>query len=243
MTKVFLIVSVACNVWFLLMLLSDRIMETKFVRFLKGVAGLWQSLETKCEKHNTVPTGVTADEADIIGKSRFRMASTRTTSTTPVPQAATSGKGEEVSSEDVTFDNENRGTSPYPARVPAEKLDEVFSDIPPSEIGYGKNEPEEDSPDKQQASGHSFDEIGEAVGIAGKDNPTNDEKRQAGKVFSELEGTELLDRLHKSVKVKIAGFIDFYLYEEPETATVKPEAEKELVIPERLEDFNIRDFV
>ena len=240
MTKVFLIVSVACNVWFLLMLLSDRIIETKFVRFLKGVAGLWQSLETECEKHNTEPTVVTADEAGIIGKSRFRMASTRTT---PVPQAATSGKGEEVSSEDVTFDDGNRDTSPYPAQVPAEKLDEVFSDISPSEIGYGKNEPEEDSPDKRQASGHSFDEIGEAVGIAGKDNPTNDEKRQAGKVFSELEGTELLDRLNNSVKVKIAGFIDFYLYEEPETATVKAEAEKELVIPERLEDFNIRDFV
>ena len=36
MIKVFLAVSVACNVWFLFMLLSDRIMETKFVRFLKG---------------------------------------------------------------------------------------------------------------------------------------------------------------------------------------------------------------
>ena len=43
MTKVFLIVSVACNVWFLLMLLSDRITETKFVRFLKGAVGLLRS--------------------------------------------------------------------------------------------------------------------------------------------------------------------------------------------------------
>ena len=54
MTKVFLIVSVACNVWFLLMLLSDRITETKFVRFLKGAAGLWRSLGTKSEKQEAI---------------------------------------------------------------------------------------------------------------------------------------------------------------------------------------------
>ena len=97
--------------------------------------------------------------------------------------------------------------------------------------------------DRRRASGYSFDEIGNAIGIAGKDNPTKDEKRQAGKVFSELDGTELLDKLNKSVKVKITGLIDFYLYGEPSTPTIKTEAKKELVIPERLEDFNIRDFV
>ena len=62
-------------------------------------------------------------------------------------------------------------------------------------------------------------------------------------MFSELEGTELLEKLHKSVKVKIAGFIDFYLYDEPMTATVETRAKKELIIPTRWEDFNIRDFV
>lgn len=108
---------------------------------------------------------------------------------------------------------------------------------------FGEEEPEEETPDKRRASGYSFDEIGEAIGIAGKDNPTKDEKRQAGKVFSELDGTELLDKLNKSVKVKITGLIDFYLYDEPVTPTIKAEVKKELVIPERLEDFNIRDFV
>ena len=61
MTKVFLIVSVACNVWFLSLLLYDRIMETRFVRFLKGIAGLWRSLggtELKpvSYTHLTLPT-------------------------------------------------------------------------------------------------------------------------------------------------------------------------------------------
>lgn len=44
MTMILLTVSVGCNLWFLFLLLYDRIMETRFVRFLKGIAGLWRSL-------------------------------------------------------------------------------------------------------------------------------------------------------------------------------------------------------
>lgn len=40
MTMILLTVSVGCNLWFLFLLLYDRIMETRFVRFLKGIAGL-----------------------------------------------------------------------------------------------------------------------------------------------------------------------------------------------------------
>lgn len=242
MTKILLAVSIACNAWFLFLLLYDRIMETKIVRFFKGMAVVWQSLGGTAAKQETVRETPPVEIPDIIGKSRFRMASPRTTSATPVPHAATSEKGIELSEEDATFDDGNAKTLSRPAQVPEEKLDETFTSIPPSELEFGEDEPGEDTADKQRASGYSFDEIGAAVGIAGKENPTKDEKRQAGKVFSELEGTELLDKLRKSVKVKIAGFIDFYLYDEPEAATVKTEAKKELVIPERLEDFNIRDF-
>ena len=35
MTEILLAVSIACNVWFLFLLLYDRIMETKLVRFFK----------------------------------------------------------------------------------------------------------------------------------------------------------------------------------------------------------------
>ena len=44
MTDILLTVSVGCNLWFLFLLLYDRIMETRFVRFLKGIAGFWRSL-------------------------------------------------------------------------------------------------------------------------------------------------------------------------------------------------------
>ena len=243
MTKILLVVSIACNAWFLFLLLYDRIMETKIVRFFKGMAVVWQSLGSTAAKQETVRETPPAETPDIIGKSRFRMASPRTTAATPVPHAATSEKGIELSEEEATFDDGNAETVSRPAQVPEEKLDETFTSIPPSELEFGEDEPEDDATDRQRASGYSFDEIGEAVGIAGKDNPTNDEKRQAGKVFSELEGTELLEKLRKSVKVKIAGFIDFYLYDEPMTATAGTKTKKELVIPTRLEDFNIRDFV
>ena len=243
MTAVFLIVSIVCNVWFLFLLLYDRIMETKLVRFFRNLAGLWRALDITEAKQEAAKVTPSEETPDIIGKSRFRMASTRTTAAILAQEAATSEKGIELSEEEATFDDGNTETVSRPAQVPEEKLDETFTSIPPSELEFGEDEPEEDTTDRQRASGYSFDEIGAAVGIAGKDNPTNDEKRQAGKVFSELEGTELLDKLRKSVKVKIAGFIDFYLYDEPEAATVKTEAKKELVIPTRLEDFNIRDFV
>ena len=243
MTAVLLIVSITCNVWFLFLLLYDRIMEMKLVRFFRNLAGLWQALDGKAAKQETVRETPPEETSDIMGKSRFSMASTRTTAAIPTQEAATSEKGIELSEEDATFDDGNAKTASRPVQVPEDKLDETFTSIPPSELKFGEDEPEEDATDRQRASGYSFDEIGEAVGIAGKDNPTNDEKRQAGKVFSELEGTELLEKLRNSVKVKIAGFIDFYLYDEPMTETVETKTKQELVIPTRLEDFNIRDFV
>ena len=243
MTEILLAVSVACNVWFLFLLLYDRIMETKLVRFFKGIADVWRSLNCAEAKQQAAREEAPADTSDIIGKSRFKMAPTRTKTAIPTQEAATSEKGIELSEEEATFDDGNENAVSYPAQVPEDKLDETFTSISSEELKYGDEELEEETPDRRRASGYSFDEIGNAIGIAGTDNPTKDEKRQAGKVFSELDGTELLDKLNKSVKVKITGLIDFYLYGEPSTPTIKTEAKKELVIPERLEDFNIRDFV
>ena len=107
MTDILLTVSVGCNLWFLFLLLYDRIMETKMFRFFKGIAGLWRSLEDKGTKSEATHKEATEEEAGIIGKSRFRMASTRTTAAIPTQQAATSEKGIELSAEDATFDDEN----------------------------------------------------------------------------------------------------------------------------------------
>ena len=208
MIKVFLAVSVACNVWFLFMLLSDRIMETKFVRFLKGISGLWQSLELKEEKTETASVGIPADETDIIGKSKFKMAPTRTTAAIPAQEAATSEKG--------------------------------------IELEYGEDEPDDDELDKGQASGSSFEDIDMAVRTIRKDTPSDEEMRHAGKVMTELDGTELFSRITESLTDEamsgrlakaMAVFVDTV------NMTVTRQKDKVFVIPDKIEEFDIRDYV
>ena len=123
MTKAFLIVSVACNVWFLFLLFYDRIMDTKLIRFFRHIAGLWRSLDSTVAEQGKDKEIPHADTSDIIGKSRFKMASTRTTAAIPTQEAATSEKGIELSEEEATFDDGNTETASRPAQVPEEKLD------------------------------------------------------------------------------------------------------------------------
>ena len=111
MTDILLTVSVGCNLWFLFLLLYDRIMETRLVRFLRSIAGLWRSLGGTAAKPEAVRETPPADTPDIIGKSRFRMASTRTTAAIPTQEAATSEKGIELTEEEATFDDGNTEVS------------------------------------------------------------------------------------------------------------------------------------
>ena len=245
MTKVFLIVSVACNVWFLLLLFYDRIMETKLVRFFRHIAGLWRSLDSTAAKPEA-KEAPPADTPDIIGKSRFKMPSTRTTAATPVPQAATSEKGMALSEEEATFDDGNAETASRPAQVPEEKLDETFTSIKPSELEYGEDEPEDEEPDKEQASGSSFEDSDRAVRTIKKDSPSDEEMRHAGKVMTELDGTELYTRITERLTDEamsdrlakaMAVFVDTV------NMTVTRQKEKVFVIPDNIEDFDIRDYV
>lgn len=236
MTGILLTVSVGCNLWFLFLLLYDRIMETRFIRFLKGIHGLWLSLGGATAQPEPVQEAPPAETADIIGKSRFRMEPTRTKSATAVPQAATSEKGMEVSPEHVTFDDENRNTASRPAQVPEEKLDETFTSIPPEELEFGEDEPEEDAPDKQQATGISFDEIDDAVKTAKNPEASKAEREQAAKVFTEMEGTEMYEKLmagSTELSIRIKGLIEVRLK--------KPK--KEFTVPDNIDEFNIRDYV
>ena len=237
MTKVFLAVSVACNVWFLFMLLSDRIMETKFVRFLKGVSGLWQSLGAKEGKTETASVEISAGGGtDIIGKSKFKMAPTRTTAAIPAQEAATLEKGIELSEEEATFDDGNTETASRPAQVPEEKLDETFTSMPPEELGYGEDEPDEDASDTPRASGSSFDEIDDACKTAMNPDATQAEREKAAKVFTDMEGTELYEKMMEGsseIGIRIKGLIEIRLK--------KPE--KEFIVPDNIEDFDIRNYV
>ena len=246
MTDILLAVSVGCNLWFLFLLLYDRIMETKLVRFLRGIAGLWRSLGGTAVKQETVRETPPAEKPDIIGKSRFRMASTRTTAAIPTQEAATSEKGIELSEEEATFDDGNTETVSRPAQVPEEKLDETFTSIPPSELEYGEDDPEDEEPDKKQASGSSFEDIDRAVRTIRKESPSDEEMRHAGKVMTELDGTELFTRITERLTDEamsdrlakaMAVFVDTV------NMTVTKQKEKVFVIPDNIEEFDFRNYV
>ena len=236
MTKAFLIVSVACNVWFLFLLFYDRIMDTKLIRFFRHIAGLWRSLDSTVAEQGKDKEIPHADTSDIIGKSRFKMASTRTTAAIPTQEAATSKKGIELSEEEATFDDGNTETVSHPAQVPEEKLDETFTSIPPSELEFGEDEPEDGTPDTPRATGSSFDEIDDAVRAAKNPEATTAERERAAKVFSDMEGTELYEKLMSGsteLSIRIKGLIEVRLK--------KPK--KEFTVPDNIDEFNIRDYV
>ena len=246
MTDILLAVSVGCNLWFLFLLLYDRIMETRFVRFLKGIAGLWRSLGGTELKQETSRETPPAETSDIIGKSRFRMASTRTTAAIPTQEAATSEKGIELSEEEATFDDGNTETVSRPAQVPEEKLDETFTSIPPSELEYGEDDPEDEEPDKKQASGNSFEDIDMAVRTIKKDSPSDEEMRHAGKVMTELDGTELFTRIterltDEAMSERIAKAMAVFV--DTVNMTVTQQKEKVFVIPDNIEEFDFRNYV
>ena len=236
MTKAFLIVSVACNVWFLFLLFYDRIMDTKLIRFFRHIAGLWRSLDSTVAEQGKDKEIPHADTSDIIGKSRFKMASTRTTAAIPTQEAATSEKGIELSEEEATFDDGNRKAATHSTQVPEDKLEETFTSMTPEEIEYGEDEPEDDASDAPRASGSSFDEIDDAVRTAKNPEATRTEREKAAKVFADMEGTELYDKMMEGsseIAVRIKGLIEIRLK--------KPK--KEFVVPDNIEEFDIRNYV
>ena len=235
-TMILLTVSVGCNLWFLFLLLYDRIMETKLVRFFRNLAGLWRALDTTVTKRKAAKEIPPEEISGIIGKSRFRMASTRTTAAIPTQEAAISEKGIELSEEDATFDDGKAKTDSRSAQVPEDKLDETFTSIPPSELEFGEDEPEENEPDSPRASGSSFDEIDNAVKTAKNPEATKKECEQAAKVFSDMEGTELYEKLmagSTELSIRIKGLIEVRLK--------KPK--KEFTVPDNIEDFDFRNYV
>ena len=246
MTMILLAVSVGCNLWFLFLLLYDRIMDTKIARFFKGIVKVWRSLEETEKGRQTAHTKLPASDNDIMGKSRFKMASTRTTAAIPTQEAATSEKGIELSEEEATFDDGNTETVSRPTQVPEDKLDETFTSIPPSELEYGEDKPEDEEPDKKQASGSSFEDIDMAVHTIWKESPSDEEMRHAGKVMTELDGTELFTRIterltDEAMSERLAKAMAVFV--DTVNMTVTQQKEKVFVIPDNIEEFDFRNYV
>ena len=185
------------------------------------------------------------EAADIVGKSRFKMEASvpaqqeRTTplAATTAPQAATQEKTEAVDIEDTTFADE---TDEKPSRqVPTDRLDEAFTDIRINDVADENGENGEDeAPDTPAARGTSFEDIDRAVKSMRKSEADEAEKLHAGKTFKDIAETELFQKLTDSfagISDRVNEVIDLY--------TARATEAKPLVLPTRIEDFDIRDFV
>lgn len=186
---------------------------------------------------------------EIVGRSLFKMEMRTPTTAIPTPQAATSAESEDVTDIAVTF-TDGKDETP-PARLPDDKLDEAFSDIRISDVPQEYADEEEDeAPTERYATGVSFEEIGEAVSIVDDPAATQQEQKRAGKIFSEMEGNDLFNKLTKSSPErakKITGLMDSFSNKPISgkgQATAKLVSQKTITgVPADISEFDIRNFV
>ena len=180
------------------------------------------------------------DAVSVVGKSRFSMKESSfrpvPTPATAVPNAATSDETEAVDIEDTIFADE---TDKKPFRqVPTDRLDETFTDIRINDVADENEDAEDGEPETPAARGTSFEDIDRAVKSVRKPEANEAEKLHAGKTFKDIAETELFQKLTESfagISDRVNEVIDLY--------TARATEAKPLVLPARIEDFDIRDFV
>ena len=192
---------------------------------------------TSSEKENPKPVEKKEDNG-IIGKSNFKMPPKvpRT-----VPDTATADEGEAVNEEDITFADETDGQTSED--LTQEELAEIFSDHRGSDVRNDDDWDEEDMQVEGYASGASFEDIDTAVRTVKKKTPTKEEKEQAGKVFTQIKDSELLETIKErqaALGRRIMDLMDRYLDNPIPQTTVAP---KPFRLPDSIEDFDIRDYV
>lgn len=210
-------------------------------------ADIWLRNKLRIEKPKVEPK-----ESPPIPADDFIVRHIYTVSPKKVPnehvQIKQEDEGETIRENEVTFEEDQ--SSMKSARIPDNKLDEVFTDTRIEDVDVKYDESEEE-PVVEQASGNSFEEIDKAVETASKPNATNEECSHAGKVFIEMEGNELFNMIaerSKQIKRRMNALMELHM---SSVSTVKPTSEKatkaikkkKLVVPEDFKDFNIRDFV
>ena len=198
------------------------------------------SRDKPTEEKTKPQEGQDNDTVSVVGKSRFSMKESSfrpvPTPATAVPNAATSDETEAVDIEDTIFADE---TDKKPFRqVPTDRLDEAFTAIRINDVADGNEDVEDEAPDTPAARGTSFEDIDRAVKSVRKPEADEAEKLHAGKTFKDIAETELFQKLTDSfagISDRVNEVIDLYT---ARAAEVKP-----LVLPARIEDFDIRDFV
>lgn len=187
---------------------------------------------------------------DIMGKSLFRMRRKEVQEDIRLPQAATSSESEAVDVKEVTFADGN--AEEHPARIPDERMEEVFKDTRMEDVPAEYPENEDGTPEPR-ADGISFDEIAKAVDTVDNPDAGNEECREAGRVFHEMEGNgfyEAYMRNHKDCEERIHGLVSAYL-EMLSIPELKPKRGRKpgkrsknvLQVPDDIADFDIRNYV
>lgn len=210
-------------------------------------ADIWLRNKLRIEKPKVEPKESPPIPADDFIVRHIYTVSPKKIPNEPV-QIKQEDEGETIRENEVTFEEDQ--SSMKSARIPDNKLDEVFTDTRIEDVDVKYDESEEE-PVVEQASGNSFEEIDKAVETASKPNATNEECSHAGKVFIEMEGNELFNMIaerSKQIKRRMNALMELHM---SSVSTVKPTSEKatkaikkkKLVVPEDFKDFNIRDFV
>ena len=207
--------------------------------------------ESKRQGGEVEPSIRQAEEVEnIVGKSRFKMEKKAPQATYQMPQAASLPENEYVTIIDVTFADEIEEL--IPARLPDDKLDEAFTHVQVSDmpLEYEGNDAEDDAIDTSYATGASFEEIGEAVKIAESSTATEEESRQAGRVFTKMEGNELFNQLMKTSTQrtkKITELMNYFLSNsisrDGDVAGEVVQLQNSSEVPASNSGFDIRDFV
>ncbi len=187
------------------------------------------------------------DGDSIVGKSKFKMPISKPLTAKSTPLDATDEKGEDIEEMPATFASQTE--EKQSAQVADEDLDRAFSDArsESSTSSYSDEDDDYDGvPNEAFAKGFTFEEIGESAAIAKDTNATEEQKVRAGRVFVEMEGTELYERLmanSEQWKIRIRAVSNSYLGAMEETPTKSNVKRKKFKLPTTMDEFNFRDYV
>lgn len=211
----------------------------------------WRKKKDDVSAEERPPLKPPKREDGIVGKSRFKMESQPPTTANLPPSTATEPEGEVITDIAATFADETEETPS--ARLPDDKLDEAFEDIRISNIPQEYDEDEQErATARSYASGASFEEIGTAIKVADNPSATPQERKQAGRIFSEMKDNEFYNKLienNPEREKKIMGLMDENLKKpisgegEAVKVSVHPQNKAEMKVPDDISGFDIRDFV
>lgn len=136
----------------------------------------------------------TVSEAEIIGKSRFKLSHS-------MPQVRSYPKGEAEAKKASTFAHEN---GQEPSEEPDEQpdIDEIPLTYESSDTPSFEEEDEElpVSGNGEYATGIDFERVLEALAVIHRHAHTEAERQSTGDTLSELEGTHLMETLRSDAK-------------------------------------------